>query len=120
MAKKKSGSKKVNKISKQKRSGKTHLLEEIIENGKPIKPKFNLPFSLSKKSVVIIGLILAAVVIWRFKGYFIVGSVNGQLITRFELKDQLFRRFGSQTLEGMINEKLLLVETRKKGIFITS
>lgn len=78
-----------------------------------------LPAFLSAKNIIIIVILLAAVLFWKFKGYFIVATVNGQPISRFELTGDLIKRFGSQSLDNIINERLILGATRQKGIFVT-
>lgn len=50
----------------------------------------------------------------------IVATVNGQPISRWQLTDQLIKRFGDQLLENIINERLILAAIRQKGIFITA
>ncbi len=78
-----------------------------------------LPAFLSVKNIIIIVLLLLAVLFWKFKGYFIVATVNGQPISRFELTGDLIKRFGAQSLDNIINERLILGATRQKGIFVT-
>lgn len=78
-----------------------------------------LPAFLPVKNIIIIVLLLLAVLFWKFKGYFIVATVNGQPISRFELTGDLIKRFGAQSLDNIINERLILGATRQKGIFVT-
>lgn len=84
------------------------------------KKKFKFPRFLQPKFLIIIGLLILGLLVWRFKGYFIVATVNGQPISRWELTDQLIRRFGQQTLDNIINERLILAAARQKGVFVTS
>ena len=72
----------------------------------------------SWKNIIIVSLLILFVLIWKFSGNFIAATVNGQPISRFELNKQLVRRFGDQTLDNMINERLILAAVRQKGIFI--
>ncbi len=74
---------------------------------------------LSKRNIIIAAIVILVIMTWKFKGYFIVASVDGQPISRFQLTDQLIRRFGSQVLDNIINERLLIKATRQKGIFIS-
>lgn len=73
----------------------------------------------SRKNIIIIILLILAVLVWKFKGYFIAATVNGQPISRFELNNQLLRKFGDQALDDMINERLILAAIRQKGVFIS-
>ena len=45
--------------------------------------------------------------------------VNGQDITRQEIANECFRRFGESTLKSIINKQLVLVELQKAGLQIT-
>lgn len=75
---------------------------------------------LTKKNLIISGLILLALIFWFLKNYFIVATVNGQPISRFELNARLNSQFGSSVVDQLINERLLLGAARQEGIFITS
>lgn len=104
--------------------------KRIIREKVPLKgvseKSISLPISrqpiisrlLSRKNTLLITLFLLIVLIWKLKGYLIVATVNGQPISRWELTDKLTRRFGGQTLDDIINERLLLAALRQKGIFI--
>jgi hypothetical protein len=72
------------------------------------------------KNIIIVVILILVVLAWKFKGYFIVATVNGQPISRFELNDQLISRFGAQTIDSMINERLIMGAARQKGIFISA
>lgn len=74
----------------------------------------------SIKNIIIILVVLAVVLLWRFKGYFIVASINGQPVSRWELSDRLVKQFGRQTIETIVNERLILAAARQKGIFIST
>lgn len=74
----------------------------------------------SIRNIVIFLIIVAAIILWKMKDYFIIATVNGQPVTRFELNRQLTQRFGPQTLDTIINERLILGATRKQGIFVTA
>lgn len=86
------------------------------------KPNSNDNLSTSKflspRNIILIGLLIFCVLIWKFKGYFIVAIVNNQPISRFELDGQLKNQFGQQVLDNLINERLILAAIRQKGVFI--
>lgn len=71
------------------------------------------------RNIVFILILVLALLFWKFKGYFIAATVNGQPISRWELTNLLIRRFGQQSLDTVINERLILGAARQKGIFIT-
>ena len=71
------------------------------------------------RNILFFGIIILAVLAWRFRGYIIIANVNGQMIPRWELSQHLMKRFGQQTLDNLINERLILSNSRQKGIFVT-
>lgn len=71
------------------------------------------------RNIIIVLVLVLAVLAWKFKGSFIAATVNGQPISRFELNDLLVKRFGQQTLDNIVSERLILSAVRQKGIFIT-
>lgn len=72
------------------------------------------------KHIVLIAILLIGVIFWKFKGQFVVAMVNGQPVSRWQLNDQLIKKFGVQALESMINERLIISAMRQKGIFVTT
>ncbi|MBI5452434.1 SurA N-terminal domain-containing protein [Candidatus Gottesmanbacteria bacterium] len=72
------------------------------------------------KNILLIGLLIIGVLLWKFKGQFIAAMVNGQPISRWQLNEQLQKKFGDQTLDGLISEKLILSAAKQKGILISS
>jgi len=89
------------------------------DNYPPSKPQTSRSF-WSKKTVLLIAVLVIFVLFWKFKNLLIVAMVNGQPISRWQLTDQLTKRFGDQMLDNIINERLILAATRQKGIFITN
>ncbi|OGF99907.1 hypothetical protein A3D78_02220 [Candidatus Gottesmanbacteria bacterium RIFCSPHIGHO2_02_FULL_39_14] len=77
-------------------------------------------FFLIPKNLIIIGLLILVLLFWLGRNYFIVASVNGQPISRFELNSRLNTQFGQAILDQLINERLLLGAARQQGIFITA
>lgn len=91
---------------------------ENIQKGPAIPTSGNK--ILSPRNIIITAVLILALLAWRFKGSFIAATVNGQPVSRFELNDLLTRRFGQQTLDNLISERLILAAVRQKGIFITN
>jgi foldase protein PrsA len=77
------------------------------------------PKLFSKKNITFFVILVLIIVVWQFKGMFIAATVNGSPISRFQVDDQLRKRFGSQVLDNIINERLIMGATRQKGIFVT-
>ncbi|MCJ7739800.1 SurA N-terminal domain-containing protein [Candidatus Microgenomates bacterium] len=98
---------------------KTQLLkpEISIEPQKTEKKKIKL---FSVKNIILLVVMVIIVLAWKFKGNFVAALVNGQPVSRFELNDQLVKQYGDQTLDNIINERLIIAGVRQKGIFVTS
>lgn len=75
---------------------------------------------VSKRNVILIAIFILLAILWKFRSNFIVAMVNGQPISRWQLNDRLMKKFGDQTLDSIINERLILAASRQKGIFIKS
>lgn len=79
-----------------------------------------LPRRISYKNIILIVLFVLIALLWKFRSNFIVAMVNGQPISRWQLDDKLVKRFGDQTLDSIINERLILAAARQKGVFVKS
>jgi foldase protein PrsA len=112
MSKSKKSSTKVLKAKKE-----VDFIPESIEKEIPSVPQRKL-FTIKNVMLVIIVVVVISVLI--FKDKFIAATVNGQPISKMQLSGELEKRFGSQVLDSMVNEMLILSASRQKGIFITS
>lgn len=81
------------------------------------------PRSSPLRFKVILGLIvLVAVVgfVWsKNKGWLLAATIDGRPVTRSELNQRMTQRFGSQMLEAMIGEKLIMNEAAKQGSVVS-
>lgn len=75
---------------------------------------------ISRKNLILIAIFILVALLWKFRSNFIVAMVNGQPISRWQLNDRMMKKFGGQTLDSIINERLILAAARQKGIFIKS
>ncbi|MBI4035603.1 SurA N-terminal domain-containing protein [Candidatus Daviesbacteria bacterium] len=76
-------------------------------------------FKKSKKIyavVIIIALLLLAI---YKKSWFVAATVNGAPITNLELQTRLNEQFRSQTLNQLINEKIILGEAAKNNVVVS-
>ena len=90
---------------------KTNWLTLIKEKLEKERVKRNL--------VILVAIaILGGGVLYRFKGQFIVASVNGQFISRLSLIAELEKQGGKTTLDSLITKALILQEAEKKGITV--
>ncbi len=80
----------------------------------------NLPERVRKlktsKSSYLVLIALGLVLLFFFKkSWFISASVNGMPITNLELQMKLNQQFKTQTLNQMVNEKIIMSEASKNG-----
>lgn len=80
----------------------------------------SVPKRVSRRNMILIAIFILLAILWKFKSSFIVAMVNGQPISRWQLNDRLMKKFGDQTLDSIINERLILAAARQKGIFVKS
>lgn len=66
--------------------------------------------------LILVGLILLA---YYKKNWFVAAMVNNQPITNFELLSRMNQQFRQQTINQMVNEKIIKDEGRKKGVTIS-
>ncbi len=81
-----------------------------------------ISFSLFKKPKSLIIGILVLLLLGLFvtnKGLLVAALINGKPIFRWDLTRALTSRFGQQTLESMINERLIADAARKAGVFVS-
>lgn len=75
-------------------------------------------FRSSKKFYVVL-IIVGLVLLANFKkGWFIAAMVNGSPVTNLELQMKLNQQFRSQTLNQLINEKIILGEAAKNNAVV--
>ncbi len=70
-------------------------------------------------SVVLLGLLFIVAVYAASKGYIIAAIVNGSPVFRWDVNRMLETRYGQQTLESMISEKMIGDAAVKQGVVIT-
>lgn len=89
-------------------------------NTPAVSPSSSFSQLVTPRNIILIIILVIALLLWKFKGSLIAAMVNGQPISRWQLNDQLVRKFGDQMLENIINERLILAAARQKGIIVTS
>lgn len=68
--------------------------------------------------IILIALGILLLVIYK-KDWFVAATVNGSLISNLELQTRLNQQFRTQTLNQMINEKIILTEAAKNNALAT-
>ncbi len=89
--------------------------QQSAHNGKSKK----LLKILSVVAAVILVLGVLSVVVYNFKHFFVVGSVDGRLITRMELNKVLLDAYGKVGFDELITEKIVEKEIAEKGITVS-
>jgi len=75
---------------------------------------------LSTKYIVALAVILLlSGLLWKNKALVVAATVNGQPVPRWELENRLIARYGSQTLDEIVNEALIRQAGQKNGATIT-
>lgn len=77
-------------------------------------------FRLTKVTYLIILLIGLLLLAYYKKSWLIAATVDGALITNFELLSRMNQQFRTPTLNQMVNEKIILSEAKKRGLRIGS
>lgn len=103
--------------TRSKRVSPTRQSFAAIDN----QPNFLPKFPTVSKKVAIIGLIIVAILLLGYfkKNWFIAATVNGAPITNFELLTRMNQQYRTQTINQMINEKLILDEVRRNNVVVT-
>lgn len=103
---------------------KTSRQKKIVKTAIPVTSESDIPQASGPKRpwkhIILIAILLVGAIFWKFKGQFIAAVVNGQPVSRWQLNDQLQKKYGNQVLESLINERLILAALRQNGIFIKS
>lgn len=83
-----------------------------------VKSLFN---SVRKSKLIWIpAAVLVALLLYRFKAYIVVATVNGEPITRVAVLTQLEKEGGKQILDNLVTNSLILQEAKKEKVTITS
>lgn len=70
----------------------------------------------TKYLYLVVALLALSALVLANKGMLVAAVVDGKPIFRWELNGVLVDRYGKQTLEGMISEKLIAGEAQKNGV----
>lgn len=73
----------------------------------------------SKRAYLVILLLGILLIGYYKKGWFVAAMVNGAPVSNFELLSRMNQQYRSQTLNQMVNEKIVLDEAKKQNIVIS-
>lgn len=83
--------------------------------------KARSPKLLLNRKTVLIALVISLLLLAFYKKHwFIAATINRIPISNFEVLYRLNEQFRNQTIEQMVNEKLILAEAQKNGVKITT
>ncbi|MBI4062308.1 SurA N-terminal domain-containing protein [Candidatus Gottesmanbacteria bacterium] len=88
---------------------------EYMDTTAPTQRSWKSPKMIAL-AIVVVGLIALFL---TNKGLLIAGMVNGKPIFRWDLNKVLTSRFGQQTLEQIISERLIADAASKEGVMVT-
>lgn len=84
-------------------------------------PKSKLAIKKEHRPYFIIALviIILGILLYMFRGLFIVAMVNGQPITRLQLIQDLEKQYGKQALNTLVTKALIQQEAKKQGVSVS-
>lgn len=85
-----------------------------VESVPPVPTKKTKPWMILVPSVVL----LLAFLLFLNRNLFLVATINGSPVFRWDFNAMMESRFGKQTLEGLISERLIVQEANKAGVTI--
>lgn len=78
------------------------------------------PFGFFPKLFLIIALgTVLFLLAQKYRGQFLAGTVNSIPVTRFELNKKMAEKYGKQTFDEIVSERLLTQELKKNKIVVT-
>ncbi len=97
----------------------TPEINNVIQENKP--SYISLKFKKSKPIIIAIGVVVILIIVALFfaKGLFVAATVNGSLISRVSVIQELEKQGGKQALEAIIDKKLIETELNKQKITVT-
>lgn len=103
-----------------------------VKNEKSVKQNLQLPgwsfinsfpslknIGSSKWLYLALALLVVGVLAFYKKEWFVAATINGMPITNLELQQKLNQQFREQTLNQLINEKIILGEVKKEGVAVS-
>ena len=78
------------------------------------------PKRSNKIMIITLAVIVLAILLWKFKTLFVVAIVNGRPVTRYELEQKLMGRYGKQTLDEIVSERLVTEKAQEDKVMVTA
>ena len=93
--------------------------EDLLPMQSTAVPSTGSGFYKHRWAIFIVLLILVLGAYLGSKGYLVSATINGQPIFGWELEQAMMSRYGSQTLDALISERLVANAAQKAGLVIT-
>jgi len=75
-------------------------------------------FALKLALIVVLGIALYLVA-QKYRGYILAGTVNSSPISRWELNQKMSEKYGKQSFDEIVNQRLLDAELKKNNIVVS-
>lgn len=75
--------------------------------------------SSNKIIYIVVGILVLCGILYLARGLFVAAVVNGEVIPRITVINQLEKQSGKRVLENMITQKLILQEAKKQNITVS-
>lgn len=111
------------KTIKTKLLGKTSQLQGyLLTLPQTARPTLNTIKNYRPSKRIYVALVIVGLLVLGAynKNLFIAATVNGSPISNLELQNRLNNQYREQTLNQMVNEKIVMDEAKKKGIITTT
>ncbi|MDE2589107.1 MAG: SurA N-terminal domain-containing protein, partial [Patescibacteria group bacterium] len=69
--------------------------------------------------VPVIALVILGLLVYIFRSWFVVATVNGQILTRASLDRQLEQQYGKEILDSLITKTLILQEAQNQHVTVS-
>lgn len=110
---------------KEKKSGRSVKAIKSLRSVSAAEPavtrKFKRPsngFIAKLVLIVTLGSVLFLLA-QKYRGQFIAGTVNSVPVTRYELNQKMAEKYGKETFDAIVSERLLVQALKKNNIVIT-
>ncbi len=108
------------KRSSRKDTSRVHEMIDVTTEDLIAPPPAPAYRRRSTRPVILLLLVLAIIgLLVLNKHWIVVALVNGKPIFRWELNSALVSRFGKQTLEGLISERLIADAAKQAGVTVS-
>jgi len=89
--------------------------EERVWNVPPVAKTLKKPQVL----IPLIAVIILALFAYTFRSWFVVATVNGQIITRAQLNNEMAQQYGKQVLDSIITKTLVYQEATRQHVTVS-